>query len=85
MMSGHAFATIPNGHGIKEQVSKDLGTSFGGGRSLKTRPIIAPSYHVHQILYINSLSPLCLSVTRRSAAEPAASLQEPFPRSNCRR
>jgi hypothetical protein len=47
MMSGHAFATIPNGHGIKEQVFKDLGTSFGGGKNFKTTPIIAPSYHVH--------------------------------------
>jgi hypothetical protein len=47
MMSGHAFATIPNGHGIKEQVSKDLRTSFGGGKNLKTTPIIASSYHVH--------------------------------------
>jgi hypothetical protein len=47
MMSGHAFATIPDGHGIKEQVSKNLRTSFGGGKSLKTTPIIAPSYNVH--------------------------------------
>jgi hypothetical protein len=31
-----------------------------------------------QILYINSLSLLCLSVTRRSAAKPVASFQEPF-------
>ncbi len=38
-----------------------------------------------RILYINSLSPLCLSVTRHFVAEPTTSLQEPFPRSNCRR
>ncbi len=46
-MNGHAVATIPNGHGIKEQIFKDLGTSFGGGKSFKTIPIIALSYHVH--------------------------------------